>query len=103
MHLRPPPPIGLGCCPFVGGGSVDVDLVVNILPLQVGVPCLYLICYALLYVHSSFAIIYKRKRKLVALLYCKCFVNVPRGAMCWTALCDCGISDHTHLFFYSNV
>ena len=33
-----------------------------------GVLCLYLICYAVLYVHSSFAIILERKRKLVALL-----------------------------------
>ena len=30
--------------------------------------CLYLFCYALLCVYSSFAIILKRKRKLVALL-----------------------------------
>ena len=30
--------------------------------------CLSLFCYALLCVHSSFAIILKRKRKLVALL-----------------------------------
>ena len=37
-------------------------------PLIVGVLCLYLFCYALLCVHSSFAIILKRKRKLVALL-----------------------------------
>ena len=29
-----------------------------------------LFCFALLCVHSSFAIILKRKRKLVALLYC---------------------------------
>ena len=33
-----------------------------------GVLCLSLFCYALLGVHSSFAIILKRKRKLVALL-----------------------------------
>ena len=36
--------------------------------LFVGVLCLTLFCYALLCVHSSFAIILKRKRKLVALL-----------------------------------
>ena len=36
--------------------------------LFVGVLCLSLFCYALLCVHSSFAIILKRKRKLVALL-----------------------------------
>ena len=37
-------------------------------PLFVGVMCLSLFCYALLYVHSSFAIILMRKGKLVALL-----------------------------------
>ena len=36
--------------------------------MLVGVLCLSLFCYALLCVHSSFAIILKRKRKLVALL-----------------------------------
>ena len=49
-------------------------------PLFVGVLCLSLICYALLYIHSSFAIILKRKRKLVALLLlpyrCPATVNV---------------------------
>ena len=38
------------------------------LPLFVGVLCLSLICYALLCVHSCFAIILYRKMKLVALL-----------------------------------
>ena len=37
-------------------------------PLFVEVLCLSLFCYALLCVHFSFAIILKRKRKLVALL-----------------------------------
>ena len=47
----------------------------------VGVLCLSLFCYALLCVHSSFAIILKRKRKLVALLLlsyrCIVTINVP--------------------------
>ena len=42
--------------------------------------CLFLFCYALLCVHSSFAIILKSKRKLVALLLlsytCIVYVNV---------------------------
>ena len=59
---------GLGCCPFYGGGSVVVDLLFNALPIVCGSLCLPLFCYALLYVHSSFATILKRKRKLVALL-----------------------------------
>ena len=69
MYLSPP--LGLGCCPFLGGGSVVVDILLNVLPIDcviVGVLCLFLFCYALLCVHSSFAIILKRKRKLVALL-----------------------------------
>ena len=52
------------------------------LPLIVGVLCLFLFCYALLCVHSSFAIILKRKRKLVALLLlsyrCMVYVKVVR-------------------------
>ena len=47
-------------------------------------------------VHSSFAIILKKKRKLLALLllYChyKCSVALPHSAMGWSAECDCGIS-----------
>ena len=54
--------------------------------------------YALLYVLSSFAILLMGKRELVVLL---CFVflvsfhfmfALSRGAMGWTAVCDCGIS-----------
>ena len=58
----------------------------------------FLFWFALLYVLSSFAIILTRKRGLVALLvfwmscYCKCPVAFPRGAMGWSAVCDCGIS-----------
>ena len=69
--------------------------------LLLGVLCLSLIYYALLYVHSSYAIILKRKRKLVSWLllsyiimscYCKCSVALPQDAMDWFAVCDCGIS-----------
>ena len=47
-------------------------------PLFMGVLCLSLFCYALLCVHSSFAVILKRKRKLVALLLLSygCLVTV---------------------------
>ena len=72
-----------------------------------GVLCLYLFCYALPCVHSSFAIILKRKRKLVALILLsyRCivtinvlwlFLTVP-----WVGL-QCVIvvfPDHTHLHF----
>ena len=30
----------------------------------------------------------------------QCSVILPCGAMSWSAACDCGISDHTHLLFY---
>ena len=43
-----------------------------------GVLCLYLFCYALLCLHSSFAIILRRKRKRVALLLLsyRCIVTI---------------------------
>ena len=47
-------------------------------PLFGEVLCLSLFCYAFLYVHSSFAIILKRNRKLVALLLLsyRCIVTI---------------------------
>ena len=46
--------------------------------LFVGVLCLFLISYVLLYVHSSFEIILMRKRKLVVLLLLsyRCIVTI---------------------------
>ena len=70
-----------------------------------GVLCLFLFCYALLCVHSSFAIILKRKRKLFALLLlsyrCIVYVNVLWLFLTvpWVGL-QCVIvvfPDHTHL------
>ena len=59
-------------------------------PLCVGVLRLSLFRYALLCVHFSFAIILKRKRKMVAslLLSYRCIFTVvlPRGAMDWSAV-----------------
>ena len=76
-------------------------------PLFVGVMCLSLFCYAILCVHSSFAIILKRKRELVTctllLLYYRCMVtiNVLRLflVMSWVGL-QCVIvvyHVHTHI------
>ena len=73
-----------------------------------GVMCLYLFCYALLCVHSSFAIILKRKRKLVALLLLsyRCIVTIN---VLWLFLTVPWVGlkrvivvfpDHTHLLFY---
>ena len=66
-----------------------------------------LICYTLLYVHSSFAIILKRKSKLVAvlLLSYRCLVTVN---VLWLFLTVPWVGlqyvivvfpDHTHLLF----
>ena len=46
--------------------------------LFVGVLCLFSFCYTLLCVHFSFAIILKRKRKLVTMLLLswRCFVTI---------------------------
>ena len=66
-----------------------------------------LFCYALLCVHSSFAIILKRKRKLVVLLllYYRCSVTINvlwfGLTVPWVGL-QCVIvvfSDHTNLLF----
>ena len=78
IRIQPPTPP-----PPVAKVSVRSKAVVLLLfiyclmyfPLFVGVLCL---CYALLCVHSSFAIILKRKRKLVALLLFsyRCIVTI---------------------------
>ena len=72
-------------------------------PLFVGVLCLSLFCYALLCVHSSFAIVLKRKRKLVALLLLsyRCIVTI-NVLWLWVGL-QCVVvvfPDHTHLLLY---
>ena len=76
-------------------------------PWFVGVLCLSLFCYALLCVHSSFAIILKRKRKLVALVLLSCRYIVTVGvlwlflAVPWVGM-QCVIvvfTDHTRFLF----
>ena len=76
-------------------------------PLFVGVLCLSLFCYALICVHSSFAIILKRKRKLVALLLlpyrCILSINVLLLVLVvpWVVLQYVIVvfSDHTNNFY----
>ena len=59
-----------------------------------------LFCFAVLCVLSGFAIISLAKRELISLflLCCECHVTgyhsltLPRGAMGWSEVCDCGIS-----------
>ena len=78
-------------------------------PFFVGILCLSLFWYANFCAHSSFAIILKRKRKLIALLSlsyrCLVTVNVLWLFLMvpWVGL-QCVIvvfPDHTHLFFYT--
>ena len=68
-------------------------------PFFVGVMCLSLFCYALLCVFSSFTIILKRKRELVALHLLSygrlVAVNANGAAVCVIV----AFLDHTHLLF----
>ena len=69
--------------------------------------CLSLFCYALICVHSSFAVILKRKRKLVVLLLLPyrfiVTINVLRLSLVvpWVGLQYVIVEfpDHTHLLF----
>ena len=76
-------------------------------PLFVGVLCLSLFCYSLLYVQSGFAIILKRKKELVTLLLLSYRCIVTMGvlwlffAVPWVGL-RCVIvvfPDRTHFLF----
>ena len=78
MHVRPGV---LGCCPFVGGGSVVVDLLFGVLPTGCGDSVFVFFCCffrALRCVLSSLSIILKRKGELVDLLLLpyECLVTV---------------------------
>ena len=54
-----------------------------------------LFCFALLCVLSSFE---EESTGCFAFIvlpmsrYCKCSVTIPHCAMCWSAVCECGIS-----------
>ena len=81
-----------------------VDFLFIVTPI-VGVRNCSMFCCALLYVHSSIAIILMGKRELVALLnlssWClvmveRIFLAVPRGCL---RLVIVVFSDHTHLLF----
>ena len=106
MHLSPP----MALAAVRSKAMVLLLLIYRLIyfPLFVGVLCFYLFCYALLCVHSSFAIILKRKRKLVALLLLsyRCIITVNAMwlflTMSWVGL-QCAIvvfPNHTHLLFY---
>ena len=63
-------------------------------------------CCALIYVHSSFAIISMGKRELVAntlfvfLVSRDCCIALPNDATGLSAVCDCGISLSYSLSFF---
>ena len=99
-----PLPGGLGCCPFLGGGSVVVDFLFIVTPI-VGVCNSSMFCCTLLHVHSSIAIILMGKRELVALLnsssWCLVivewvFLAVPWGCLRFVIVV---FPDHAHLLF----
>ena len=72
-----------------------VYLLFYILPIVCGSLFMSLFCYALLFVHSSFAIILKRKFAFICLqlsCYCKGSMAPPHGALGWSAVCGCDIS-----------
>ena len=58
--------------------SVDVYLLFNVLPIVCGSSMFVFVLLCITCVHSSCAIILKRKRKLVALLllFCRCIVTM---------------------------
>ena len=97
MHLSPTPtPSVLGCCPFLGSGSVVVNSQLIVTPI-VEFCNFSIFCCALLCVYSTLAIILMGKIELVALLFVflrsrdNC-VALPHGATGLYAVCDCGIS-----------
>ena len=105
MHLSPP-----GAQAAVRSKGVVLLLLIYRLMcflLFVGALCLSLFCYALLCVHLSFAIILKRKMKVVALLLlsygCLVTKNVPWLFLTvrWVGLQYVIVvfPDHTHFFF----
>ena len=55
-------------------------------PFFLGVLCLSLFCYALFCVHSSFAIILKGERKLVALLLYSLSFNADITVVCGSCI-----------------
>ena len=100
MHLRPP--VGWAA---VRSGAVVLLLLTFCLLLLPSCNC-SMFCFALLYVHSSIAIILMGKRKLVALInlssWClvvvgRLFLAVPRGCLQFLIVV---FPDHTHLLFF---
>ena len=93
--------IGKSCILTYFAFTVAVDLLLNVLSIICGSSVFVFVLLCIICVQSSFAIIIKRKRKLVALLlflqmyfYYKCSFALLHHAVGWSAVCDCdcGIS-----------
>ena len=102
MHLSTPS--SFDCCTFLGGGSVVVDLLLFVTPIEGFCNC-SMFCCALLCVHSSFAIISMGKTEQVALLCLSswCLVIVVWLFLTLSRVClqflIVVFPDHTHSLF----
>ena len=101
-------PGSFGCCSFRGGGSVVVYSMLIVTPI-VGFRNCSTFCCALLYAHSSFAVILMEKRELVALLCLSSwyivivvwlFLTMPRVCLQFVIVV---FPDHTHLLFFKSL
>ena len=86
----------MGYCPFLGGGSVVVDMLLVVAPV-VGLCGCSVFCCALLCVPSGFAVVLVGRGAgcfawFVFLVSCGCCVALPPGAVGLSVVCDCGIS-----------
>ena len=89
---------GLGCCPFWGGGTVVVGFLFVVAPV-VGVCDCSVFCCTLLCVRSGVAVVLVGRGGGAGCFACFVFLvsrggwaALPRGAMRFSAVCDCGIS-----------
>ena len=100
----PPPPAGLGCCLFWGGGYVVVGFLFFVDPVVGACGC-SVFCCALLYVYSGVAVVLMGRGLLVALLGLSSWLFMVVGwlflAVPWSCLrfVTVVIPDHTHLLF----
>ena len=102
MHLTPTS--DLGCCLFEVGGSLVVDFMFIVTPIVLWESVIFL-CFVVLYVPSSFAIILIGTRELVALfnLSSWCLVIVVWLFLAVPLVCLQFVivvfPDHTHFLF----
>ena len=83
--------MGLGCCSFIGGGSVVVDSLLFV-ALFAGFCNCSMFCYALLCNHIDGEEGYGFFAVFVFLMSRNCYVALPRGVTDLSEVCNCGIS-----------